>query len=251
MLPVLCGRDNYAYLIWREPSRTAAVVDPSAYPCVSAALAGEKLTLGAILATHHHSDHVGGIPQLLRDSQDIPVFAGAADVEKIPEASRPVEDGEVIVAAGVELKAIGVPGHTRGSTAFLVEDAVFTGDTLFAGGCGRLFESRDPRIMHDSLNEKLAKLPPETRLFSGHEYAANNARFALEVEPDNAAARALAERAAAASARSEPTPSTTLAEERMHNPFLRVTEPALKRRYGTEDPIEVFGRLRADKDKFR
>lgn len=249
VLPVPCLRDNYAYLIHAEGSDRALVVDPSEAGPVREALARYGLTLAGVLATHHHHDHVGGIAELCESQPGLDVVASAYDRERVPCVTKTVEDDERFELAGLALHALLVPGHTLGAVAFVVDDAVFTGDTLFVAGCGRLFEGT-PADMHRSLSAVLGSLPPATRVFCGHEYTVNNARFAKTVEPDNAAVDALLEEAEAKRGRGEPTVPSSIARERETNPFLRVSEPSLRARYASADPVAVLAAVRKAKDAF-
>lgn len=237
--PVPCLRDNYAYLLRDPQTGDAWCVDPSESGPPTRALAGAALR--GIFATHHHFDHVGGIDALAGDG--VWVAGHASDRGRIPRQSRFVAaEADAWLDTGVELAgrrvlALHIPGHTRGAIAWRLvgeggePDDVFTGDTLFAAGCGRLFEGT-PQQMHTSL-QQLAALPAATRLWFGHEYTAANLRFAATLEPDN---RAIAERAAALPACTTPT---TVADERATNPFVRA-------RTGEE-----LGARRRAKDEYR
>jgi hydroxyacylglutathione hydrolase len=242
---VPCLKDNFAYLV--IDGTQAAVVDPGEAPPIEAALAREGVQLAAIWATHHHHDHVGGVQALLAKHPGIAVVAGAVDAEKIAGVTRRVNDGEEFTFGSLRVRAIHNPGHTLGAISFVVEDAVFTGDTLFGAGCGRLFEG-DAAMMHASL-QKLAALPPETKVYFGHEYTAANLKFAAAVEPDNVD---VAQRAGSLAAPSTPS---TIALERATNPFLRAAAPqvviAAMNRGVAGDPVSVFGAIRAWKDQFR
>jgi hydroxyacylglutathione hydrolase len=226
--PIPCLRDNYAYLVHAEGSDEAWLVDPSEVEPPARALAERGLKLAGILATHHHVDHVGGIDGLLAQHGGAPVVAGhASDKGRIPHQTLLVDapSGEFIatplVVAGRPVLAAHIPGHTLGAIAWYLqgEDGagdVFTGDTLFAAGCGRLFEGT-PAQMHRSLTT-ICSLPPATRLWFGHEYTASNLRFAASVEPDN---REVAARAASLPACTTPT---TVELERATNPFVRARD---------------------------
>ncbi len=245
VVAVPCLKDNYAYLVIEGTE--CAVVDPGEAPPVEATLARERLTLRAIWLTHHHGDHVGGVPALVAARPGIPVVAGARDAEKIKGVTVTLRDGDPTALGGLTATAIANPGHTLGGISFHVGDAVFTGDTLFGGGCGRMFEG-DPAMMHASLM-RLAALPPDTLVYFGHEYTAANLRFAAAVEPANAD---VLQRAGGL-----PTPSTpsTVAVERATNPFLRCAERAViaaaaDHGAATADPATVFGALRRWKDSF-
>jgi hydroxyacylglutathione hydrolase len=232
VVPVPCLKDNFAYLV--IDGTRAAVVDPSEAPPIEEALAREGVTLAAVWLTHHHWDHVGGVPALVAAHPGLEVVIGAIDAKKTEKPyTRTVDDGDTVTLGAITARIIHNPGHTLGAVSFYVEDhqAVFTGDTLFAAGCGRVFEG-DPPMMYASLM-KLAALPPATRVYFGHEYTAANLRFAAHVDPDNAA---VAQRAVAV-----PTPSTpsTIELERATNPFLRAGTP------------EEFAKRRAWKDGFK
>jgi hydroxyacylglutathione hydrolase len=261
--PVPCLRDNYAYLVRADGSDTALVVDPSEAEPVLRALEEQGLTLGGILNTHHHADHVGGNEELARRAgagrsggakTPIPIFGHASDRGRIPGQTELVEHGQEIEVAGLRARILHIPGHTRGAVAYVFDGAVFTGDTLFAAGCGRLFEGT-PADMYESLNVKLAALPDDTRVYCGHEYTANNLRFAATVEPGNEAVRVKATRVAAQRERGEPTVPSTIGEERLTNPFMRCGAPDILRSVspslaGDTSPVAVLAAVRAAKDKF-
>ena len=248
--PVPCLSDNYAYLVARDGAEEAIVVDPSEAAPVLAALEREGLRLVAILNTHHHHDHVGGNEALRERFGALPVYAHGSDEGRVPGQTERVEEGRSFQAAGLTWSALHVPGHTTGAVAYCVEDAVFTGDTLFVAGCGRLFEGT-PEMMLHSLADKLGHLPPETRVYCGHEYTVGNLRFAVHAEPDNAAAAGKLERAQVARARGEATVPSTLAEERATNPFLRCDLPALRERFPGATVVDTFAAVRKAKDSFR
>ena len=251
VLPIPCLSDNYAYLVAGAGSSEALVIDPSEADPVLRALEHEGLDLAAILVTHHHHDHVGGIEALRERFGAIPVYAHTSDFGRVPGQSERVEEGHPFTTAGLDVRALHVPGHTLGAVAYLIGDAVFTGDTLFVAGCGRIFEGTAEQ-MHASLSLKLARLPASTRLYCGHEYTAANLRFAQAVEPDNAAVREKAEDVARRRARGEPTASSTLGEELETNPFLRSAASAIRARFpAAASEAEVFAALRAEKDGFR
>jgi hydroxyacylglutathione hydrolase len=243
---VPCLKDNFAYLVIDHDGR-CAVVDPGEAAPVEAALAREHAQLAAIWATHHHHDHVGGVPELVANRSGIEVVVGAKDAPRTPNVTRALEDGDEVALGTLRARCIHNPGHTLGAISYVVEGCVFTGDTLFGGGCGRVFEG-DPAMMHASLM-RLAALPPDTRVYFGHEYTAANLRFAAAVEPDNPEV--------SARARSLGTPSTpsTIGDERATNPFLRCAEPGVVAAAGSRgaagDPVSVFAKVRAWKDGFR
>jgi hydroxyacylglutathione hydrolase len=242
--------DNYIWVL-RDAGR-AMLVDPGdATPVLAAATEG--LEPAAILLTHHHPDHCGGVPALLERWPALPVFA--PDDARIGLDCERVGEGDTLQALGRSVRVMAVPGHTRSHVAYRVEDHVFCGDTLFSLGCGRMFEGT-PAQMHGSL-QRLAELPGHTRVCCGHEYTLANAAFAIEVEPGNPA---LAQRRAEAvrqRAAGSPTLPTTVASERACNPFLRCDEPEVRasaaRRLGREPAgaVETFATLRSWKDVFR
>jgi hydroxyacylglutathione hydrolase len=234
---VPCLKDNYAYLVRPEGSDSCAVVDACEAGPIERALDELGLRLTAILATHHHLDHVGGNEALVRRFPGLEVFGSTHDRGRIPEQNRFVDDGDSIEVAGLGFRCLAIPGHTLGAVAYVGHGAVFTGDTLFAAGCGRLFEGT-PAMMYESLVQKLGALPDETRVYFGHEYTAQNLRFAAVIEPNNEQIREKSERVAAQRARGEFTAPSTLAEERLTNPFMRAGS------------VERLGELRAMKDVF-
>jgi hydroxyacylglutathione hydrolase len=246
VVPVPCLSDNYAYLV--IDGERAAVVDPSEAPPVEAALAREGVTLAAIWLTHHHHDHVGGVAELAAARPGLDVVAGEVDAKKIKGVTRTVRAGDTVAMAGVTAKILENPGHTLGAISFFTGDAVFTGDTLFGGGCGKVFEG-DAAMMHASLM-MLAGLTETTRVYFGHEYTASNLKFAIAVEPDNAA---IAKRARELKT---PSPGSTIGEERATNVFLRSTVPAVaaaaqrEGATGSSGP-EIFHALREWKNRFK
>jgi hydroxyacylglutathione hydrolase len=255
VVPVSVLLDNYAYLVIAD-SGAAAVVDPSEAAPVLAAVDREGVDLAAIWNTHHHWDHVGGNRDLLLAKPSLEVFGYAGDRTRIPGITRPIADGESFDFAGNEVRVVFIPAHTSGHVAYHLpaDRVVFTGDTLFAGGCGRLFEG-DAATMVASLS-RLTALPSDTRVFCGHEYTEKNLRFALTLEPGN---RELSEKYARVKAqtdRGEPTVPTTIAEELATNPFLRSESSELRatvRRHfpaDPDDPVVVFARTRELKDSF-
>lgn len=245
---VACGADNYAYVVRRQGRADAVVVDATAAEPVAKALDQDQLSLAAILCTHHHYDHVGGNEALLRRFAAAQVYAHRGDRGRVPAQTDDLDDGQSFEVGGLSVQAHHVPGHTAGAVAYAIDDALFTGDTLFVAGCGRLFEGTAAE-MHASLM-KLAALPPDTRVFCGHEYTDTNLRFAATVEPDNAAVQRKLEWVAARIDADRPTVPSTLREELATNPFLRCAAPSVVERYGPGSPAEVFAAVRRAKDRF-
>ncbi|MEZ4312277.1 MAG: hydroxyacylglutathione hydrolase [Polyangiaceae bacterium] len=249
VIPVPCLSDNYAYLVTAGGDE-AVVVDPSEEAPVTAALEREGLKLVGILATHHHHDHVGGNEGLIEKHGKMPVFAHESDEGRVPGQTALVREGEKVEIAGLSFEPMHVPGHTTGAVSYFGHGVVFTGDTLFVAGCGRLFEGT-PAMMFTSLCEKLAKLPPETKVYCGHEYTASNLRFALHAEPDNQAAKEKLARVNAMRERGEATVPSTIGEEQATNPFFRVEEAGVRERFPGATPADVLGAVRKAKDGFK
>jgi hydroxyacylglutathione hydrolase len=252
---VPCLRDNYAYVLRAPGSREALVVDPGESEPVLAALRQQELRLVGILCTHHHVDHVGGNEGLLVALGKMPVYGHEHDRGRIPGQSEFLVDSQTFAAAGLTFQALHIPGHTLGALAYIGHGAVFTGDTLFAAGCGRLFEGT-PAMMYESLNHKLGALPDATLVYCGHEYTAANLTFAAHCEPDNLAVRDKAKSVAELRAKGQPTLPSTIGDERATNPFMRCQVPALvahaaPRLGAARDPQAVLAAIRAEKDDFR
>jgi hydroxyacylglutathione hydrolase len=238
IVAIPCLKDNYAYLVICEATRRAAVVDPSEAAPVLAAVREAGVDLRAIWNTHHHWDHTGGNEELAKTVSGLEVVAHDSDRGRVPAQTHFVGEGDTVSVGQLSAQIIHNPGHTTGAISYHIADpgAVFTGDTLFAAGCGRLFEGT-PADMHRSLT-KLASLPAHTQVYCGHEYTEKNLVFAAEAEKDN---RAIAERQArVAGLRKQGLPSVpfTMAEEKATNPFVRAGS------------VERLGELRAWKDRF-
>lgn len=243
--------DNYIWLFHQQGSSDAYVVDPGDAHPVLEALEGLGLTLKGILITHHHNDHVGGIEQLLTQ-YTVPVYGPKG----ITQATEIVVDGDKLDIAGTEFNVIEIPGHTLDHIAYYAanEPLVFLGDTIFANGCGRLFEG-SPEQMWQSLS-RLSSLPPETKLYCAHEYTEANTRFALAVEPGNSNLQQRAQDIAKTRAENKPTIPSTLAMELATNPFMRSNQESIKEaaeKYGqckASSEVETFALIRQWKDSF-
>ena len=246
-----CLADNYVFLLHdAQTGRTAVVDAPEAAP-IRAALEARGWTLTDILVTHHHWDHVDGVEDL-RAAYGARVMGAAADAARLPKLDVALSEGDSVEIGTHRGTVIDVPGHTVGHIAyyFAQDHAVFTGDSLMALGCGRLFEGT-PGQMWASLS-KLAALPPDTLVCSGHEYTEANGRFALTIEPDNEALKARLKKVHALRAAGQATVPSRLDEELATNPFLRASNPHVKALMGMENaPDEaVFAEIRRRKDSF-
>jgi hydroxyacylglutathione hydrolase len=242
-----CLSDNYAYLV--KSGSQVAVVDPSEAAPIQAALARTGWTLTHILDTHHHLDHCGGNLDLKRATGATIVGPGK-DAARIPGLDVGVDEASGWEFDGRKVRVLEVPAHTRGAITFVIDGNAFTGDTLFAMGCGRLFEG-DPQMMWTSLS-KLMRLPDDTRIYCGHEYTQGNGRFALTLEPGNAALKSRMDQVNAARGQSKPTVPSTMGLEKATNPFLRPDSPEIRKSLGMEkaDTVAVFGEIRRRKDNF-
>ena len=251
ILTVPCLSDNYAFLGHNPDTGDTFLVDaPEAQP-ILAALADRGWTLGTVLLTHHHYDHVDGLKEILAE-HPARVTGAAADAARLPDLDEKVSEGDVITVAGENAHVIDVSGHTIGHIAFHFpgSKAVFTADSLMALGCGRVFEGTMEQ-MWESLS-KLAALPSDTTVYSGHEYTQANGKFALTIEPDNDALLSRVEEIAKARANNVPTVPSLLSLELATNPFLRASEPSIQAHLGMNGATagDVFAEIRARKDRF-
>ena len=246
---IACLSDNYAVLVHKD-GETILVDAPEAGP-INAALAETGWTLTSVLITHHHSDHVQALDEVRGSAT---VYGPAAEADRIDGLDRTIADGEEFAVGPVKVRAMSTPGHTAGHISYhLPEEGIaFTADTLFAMGCGRLFEG-DPPTMWRSLQTLRTALPDDTAIYCGHEYTLTNARYAHDALPADAAIAERLEVVRAARDRKEPTVPTTMAAEKATNPFLRADDPAVAEALGMAgaDPAEVFARLRKGRDGFQ
>lgn len=248
---VPCLSDNYAYLVHDPDTGATAVVDvPEARPILDA-LKRRDWTLTDVLLTHHHWDHVDGLTELLENAPAL-VTGAAKDAHRLPPLDIEVREGDVVKIGNEAGTVIDVSGHTVGHIAFHfpASNLAFTADSLMALGCGRVFEGTMPQ-MWESLS-KLAALPKDTVICSGHEYTMANAKFALSIDPDNPRLISRSKAVEQARSKGEPTVPSVLREELETNPFLRVADPGLQAEIGMEgaEPSDVFAEIRARKDRF-
>ncbi|WP_372396113.1 hydroxyacylglutathione hydrolase [Azospirillum sp. HJ39] len=244
--------DNYIYVLRDAASGKVGVVDPGDAAPVRAELERRGWSLTHIFLTHHHDDHIGGAGEL-KERYGASVVGARADAHRIPGLDAMLGDGDRTVFGSQTARVLAVPGHTSGHIAFWFEaaDSLFCGDTLFSLGCGRLFEGT-PAQMWDSLQE-LRALADRTRVYCGHEYTQSNGRFALAVDPGNAALHRRMEEVAELRDRNQPTIPTSIGMERRTNPFLRADDPGVQAAVGMAGApaVEVFAELRRRKDHFR
>ena len=251
-IPVSAFQDNYLWLLSQNGSKQMAVVDPGDAQPILEELDRRQAVLGAILVTHHHHDHIGGVGELLAHFPDAEIHA--PQDRRISHTTNPVAEGDQVHIACLRctFRVLEVPGHTLTHIAYYGDGKLFCGDTLFACGCGRLFEG-SPRQMYDSLG-KIMALPDDTEVYCAHEYTLGNIAFAMQVEPGNAALLQRERDARKLRERHRPTVPSLLALEKRTNPFLRVGEPAVAAaaaRYAGRDladAADVFGVVRRWKD---
>ncbi|EEY59814.1 hydroxyacylglutathione hydrolase [Phytophthora infestans T30-4] len=251
LVPVLS--DNYAYLLIDTATRVAAAVDPVDAAKVYSRAKELRVTVSMILTTHSHWDHAGGNRELVdlinkHESRQIPVVGGPGDA--VEAQTHSVTNGDVVKLGDLDVNVYFTPCHTRDHVLYHCQDALFTGDTLFIAGCGRFF-SGNAAEMHHALNEVVAKLPEDTKIYCGHEYTTSNLRFAAHVEPENEVVQKKLARAEEKTKNGQPTVPSTVKEELATNPFMRVTKESVQKFANNEkDPVKVMGIVRAAKDNF-
>ncbi|MGB3200420.1 MAG: hydroxyacylglutathione hydrolase [Nodosilinea sp.] len=252
---VAAFRDNYIFVLYDGASGQAAVVDPGDADPVLQTLERLGATLTTIFNTHHHSDHVGGNRQLLEQFPTALVYGGVEDRGRIPKQTHALREGDRVYFGGRQAEVFFVPGHTRAHIAYYFPPTVpdgwgelFCGDTLFAGGCGRLFEGT-PAQMVESLG-KLRRLPDTTRVWCAHEYTLNNLNFAITVDGANAALRDRLGQVQVTRAQNLPTVPADLGLEKQTNPFLRWDDVALQQTTNSTSDVQTFARLRGRKDLY-
>ena len=249
LITIPCLKDNYAYLLHDPTTAHTTLIDaPEAEPILNA-LAARGWALSQILLTHHHSDHIQAVPGLVA-ATGAAVLGAQADAHRLPALARALAEGDTVAIGTENAHVLDVSGHTLGHLAFILPGLAFTADSLMAGGCGRLFEGA-PALMWQSL-AKLAALPGETLICSGHEYTTTNLAFAATIEPENPALIARIAAVAKARAENRPTVPSRLSEELATNPFLRARLPHIKALIGLPNATdaEAFTEIRTRKDKF-
>ncbi len=246
--------DNYSFVLTLPGQKRAVVVDPGDGERVWAFLERKGYELEAVLATHHHFDHVAGIEALCgRSPAEVYCFRG--EMSRVPGATRGLEDEEELELGGLRFSVLHVPGHTSGHVVYVCADALLAGDTLFLGGCGRLFEGSPEQMFH-SLYDRILSLPEQTRVFSAHEYTVHNRNFCMSIETGNAALQAQLQEAKGLREQGLPTVPGSLKTEKETNTFLRCREPAVvqavqaKAPDTPKDPVAVFAAVRAMRDVY-
>lgn len=258
IFPILALKDNYIWVIKNKENNQIIIVDPGEAKPVIEYLKKEKVNLSSILVTHHHFDHIGGIEEILNycEKKQVKVSVYGPANEKIPHCSHPVCEGDLLrwEKFGLELIVLSIPGHTRNHVAFFGNDSVFCGDTLFTGGCGRIFEGSAKQLFKSLLH--LSALPDHTQIYCGHEYTEANLRFANAVEPENKSLIERIKRTTYLRNQNIPTVPSSLKLEKQTNPFLRCHLPQIKlkieQQFGQpfSDSLSVFVALRQWKNSF-
>eukprot|EP01090_Pellita_catalonica_P005762 TRINITY_DN15995_c0_g1_i1.p1 TRINITY_DN15995_c0_g1~~TRINITY_DN15995_c0_g1_i1.p1 ORF type:complete len:290 (-),score=60.12 TRINITY_DN15995_c0_g1_i1:552-1340(-) len=254
VVPVLCLSDNYAYLLIDESQKIAAAVDPVNADRVIAAAKKEGVTIKKILTTHHHSDHAGGNNAMVKSLPKLEVLGGD---DRIQGITKKVTDGNKIMIGSITVTVFFTPCHTKGHVLYFCEQSghtpcIFTGDTLFIGGCGKFFEGNGQQ-MHYALMEVIAKLDPTTSIWCGHEYTVANLRFAKSVDPDNKVLQEKFDWALAKRKNDEFTIPSTVKDELSFNPFMRVDKAEISKAVGAPDgdAVATMAALRETKNNFK
>jgi hydroxyacylglutathione hydrolase len=254
VIVVPCLHDNYSYIIVNEQTHEAAVVDPSEAWPVLRELDKRQLRLTAVLCTHHHADHVGGLEELIEETGALRVLGFAGDRSRIPLLNELLADGDDFSVCGLSGGVLHTPGHTTGGIVYHIGNHLFTGDTLFCGGCGRLFEGTAEQMLASL--EKIMMCDPDTLIYCGHEYTLVNLRFARQVEPGNDEIAARLARVESLRSQGVPSVPSTMAEECKTNPFLRCREPDFIRQVEENHtvegnrPVALFGFIRGLRNNF-
>ncbi|XP_026487167.2 hydroxyacylglutathione hydrolase, mitochondrial isoform X1 [Vanessa tameamea] len=252
ILPAL--QDNYMYLIVDKATKEAAIVDPVEPKTVLKAVNEHGVKLTTILTTHHHWDHAGGNEDLVKQHPGLEVYGGD---DRIGALTKKAEHNTRFSIGKLNIQCLFTPCHTSGHICYYVtapddnsDSAVFTGDTLFLGGCGRFFEGTAEQ-MHKALIEVLGSLPDNTKVFCGHEYSLQNLQFAAHVEPDNGEIKKKIAWSLSRRENNKPTVPSTISEEKLYNPFMRVTEESVMKHAKKNDAVETMRAIRLEKDHFK
>lgn len=247
-----CLYDNYSYLVVH--GNKAAVVDPSEAWPVMKVVDDRGLKLSAVLCTHHHHDHIGGLPDLLDEYGTLEVYGFFQDRKRIPLMTRPLRDNERFSVCGLDVDVFHTPGHTSTHVVFHIEGHLFVGDTLFGGGCGRLFEGTAEQMVHSL--DRILSCAKQSRIYFGHEYTELNLRFAAQVDPSNPAISERAARVGEMRRKDMPSAPSLLEEELATNPFLRIEDSSIidqlekEQRLQSTDRVAVFAALREQRNHF-
>ncbi|XP_022084961.1 hydroxyacylglutathione hydrolase, mitochondrial-like isoform X2 [Acanthaster planci] len=245
--------DNYMYLVIDEKTKEAAIVDPVDPEKVVSAVKEEGVKLKTVLTTHHHWDHAGGNKDLVKLVSGLTVCGGD---DRIGALNKKVKHDDKLTIGSLNVRCMFTPCHTTGHICYYVtgpdgsDPTVFTGDTLFIAACGKFFEGTADQ-MYRALIEELGSLPPETKVYCGHEYTVSSLRYALTVEPRNVDLQHKMEWAKAQRAKQVPTVPSSIGDEKKFNPFMRVREPTIQKYTGTSDPVDTMAKLREDKNTFK
>ncbi len=256
VITIPCNFDNYGYLIVCEETGETAVVDPAEFYPVYKVLKDNELALTSVYCTHHHADHIGGLDDLLDEFGDLVVCGSNLDKDRIPGLNTPLKNNGSFTIGNIRGNILFTPGHTKGSACYSFEGHLFTGDTLFSGGCGRVFEGT-PAEMYESINVKIKSFPMGTKIYFGHEYTAQNLKFGQFVEPGNVTIQNQIDEMVSRSEQGmQITSPTTLELECSINPFLRCADEELlesvRKKFVIDrlDPVSVFTAIRGLKDNF-
>lgn len=257
IIPISCGFDNYAYIVVSEMGNEAIIIDPAeAYP-IMVGLEKLQLVPKAMFCTHHHNDHIGGIADLLDEFAGLPVWTHKSDKNRVTGNTDVTEDGQLITQSGLEIKVLHTPGHTDGSVCYLIGNHLFTGDTLFGAGCGRIFEGTARQMFTSLQRFATIERANSIHVWFGHEYTVANLKFACYVDPNNDKVQNRYLDAQQQRLRGMFTTGTTLSLEQVTNPFLRcndakmIAELHTASHCFTDDPVVVFRTLREMKDNFK
>ncbi|GMS84733.1 hypothetical protein PENTCL1PPCAC_6908 [Pristionchus entomophagus] len=251
VIPIPALEDNYMYLVFNKDSKKALVIDPVEPEKVMETSKREKVTIEGALITHHHWDHAGGNKELRALVPSVRIYGGD---ERVEEMDKKVEHEEMMEECGLKIHCLSTPCHTRGHICYSVtsgeDKVVFTGDTLFIAGCGKFFEGTGGQ-MHRNLNEILSSLPDSTLVYPGHEYTTSNLKFAAYAEPQNQDIATKLEWSRKRDGEKKETVPSSIGEEKMINPFMRVDKESIQKFVGSTDPVTVMINLREEKNNFR